>query len=277
MATSSAITIRNLTLRGGNVPHNGGGLSASGNLTLENVRFENNAATSAVGSTAVSVGGALAVSGNLTANRCTFIGNQANGYGGAVNFSHLTGRITNSIFADNMAAVSCAAVRASNTAGTLTLLNNTFSDQYRNEKEAVLINGAATLQNNIFHNFLTSLTASGTTAIVSEDYNLLAAIELDPQALSGATVTRGEHDRIAASPRFVDAAARNYHLQANSPAIDLGVDTGVATDADGNARPYGPAADMGAYESQDVGIPSVRLSKPARPMFQQAPSSALCW
>jgi hypothetical protein len=33
-----------------------------------------------------------------------------------------------------------------------------------------------------------------------------------------------------------------------SEAIDRGVEAGVTTDIDGNARPYGPAPDLGAVE-----------------------------
>jgi parallel beta-helix repeat protein len=40
----------------------------------------------------------------------------------------------------------------------------------------------------------------------------------------------------------------DYRLQAGSPAIDAGVDTGVTTDIDGNARPFGAGYDLGADE-----------------------------
>ena len=49
---------------------------------------------------------------------------------------------------------------------------------------------------------------------------------------------------MAADPKFVNAAANNYRLQATSPAIDKGVDIGV---------PFAAVApDMGAYESPDT-------------------------
>jgi hypothetical protein len=59
---------------------------------------------------------------------------------------------------------------------------------------------------------------------------------------------------IAESPRFVNAAAGDYHLQPGSPALDK-VDPvvyGLTIDLEGNARPYpaGGLADMGCYEAQ---------------------------
>jgi hypothetical protein len=58
---------------------------------------------------------------------------------------------------------------------------------------------------------------------------------------------------IAESPRFVDAAGGDYHLQPGSPAIDR-VDPiyAPAVDLEGNARPHPPGglADMGCYEAQ---------------------------
>lgn len=54
-----------------------------------------------------------------------------------------------------------------------------------------------------------------------------------------------------ADPLFVDFMARDYHLQANSPAVNTAVpSTGLSTphDHDGVARPQGPAHDIGAFE-----------------------------
>jgi parallel beta-helix repeat protein len=59
---------------------------------------------------------------------------------------------------------------------------------------------------------------------------------------------------IDANPLFVDPAAGDYHLQADSPCIDAGTSDvpdppGLpATDFDGNDRVIGSAPDMGAYE-----------------------------
>ncbi|MFA5057401.1 MAG: choice-of-anchor Q domain-containing protein [Opitutaceae bacterium] len=52
----------------------------------------------------------------------------------------------------------------------------------------------------------------------------------------------------AADPLFVNAGAHDYHLQAGSPCVDAGADTGIADDGDGRPRPAGRGPDIGAYE-----------------------------
>jgi len=62
-------------------------------------------------------------------------------------------------------------------------------------------------------------------------------------------------DNIAGNPLFVDAANSDYHLTANSPAINAGTTSLATQDYDGNPIPNGIATDIGAYEySISVGI-----------------------
>jgi hypothetical protein len=55
-----------------------------------------------------------------------------------------------------------------------------------------------------------------------------------------------------ADPQFVDAAARNFHLKATSPAVDMAVPSifglDSTADLDGTPRPQGATPDIGAYE-----------------------------
>ncbi len=48
-------------------------------------------------------------------------------------------------------------------------------------------------------------------------------------------------------PKFVDPVLNDYHLQANSPAIDMAT-SGPTTDFEGDSRPQGPGYDVGADE-----------------------------
>ncbi len=64
-----------------------------------------------------------------------------------------------------------------------------------------------------------------------------------------------------AEPKFVNAFNLDFHLQADSPAIDKGATLPkVPADAAGIARPQGPSYDIGAYE-----FPLNKPSAPAAP------------
>jgi len=67
-------------------------------------------------------------------------------------------------------------------------------------------------------------------------------------------VSPGPHD-IAADPRFVDAAAGDFHLLPDSPCIDAGDPYDYPlTDFEGDPRPMGAAPDIGADEFRGFGV-----------------------
>lgn len=58
-------------------------------------------------------------------------------------------------------------------------------------------------------------------------------------------------------PRFVNPGSNDYHLRANSPAIDAGTDEGILIDIDGDVRPQATLFDIGADEAS----PYLMISK----------------
>lgn len=64
-----------------------------------------------------------------------------------------------------------------------------------------------------------------------------------------ATPFSGGANDLHVDPLFINPAAGDLHLQAQSPLLDRGTAAGVTTDSDGNSRPQGTGDDMGADES----------------------------
>lgn len=112
----------------------------------------------------------------------------------------------------------------------INIINNTL---YNNIGGGVVVNNPETkgivIRNNILYQ------------------NLNGAIKIDP-SVPAANVTQ-DHN-LTSDPRFVNAAAANFHLQSGSPAIDAGSSTlAPSFDKDQRPRPMGAAVDIGAYEA----------------------------
>jgi hypothetical protein len=79
-----------------------------------------------------------------------------------------------------------------------------------------------------------------------------AIVDESPSAVVSNNLCAGDGGcDVSSDPLFVDAGAGDFHLRAQSPAIDVGADLseyGVELDFDGNRRPQGCCFDLGAHE-----------------------------
>ena len=122
----------------------------------------------------------------------------------------------------------------------VTVVHNVFADI---AYHGAGFNDGATgfIYNNIFYNAGSNYWASGGGA-VEGSHNILFSTEenIDPSDFPD--------DLVNIDPLLIDPARNNFHIPAGSPAIDAGLDVGITTDLDGNARPQGNGPDIGAYE-----------------------------
>jgi hypothetical protein len=159
--------------------------------------------------------------------------------------------------------------------GTATVRNDTVIAEGK-ESIAVAINGVTPVTPTIQ---ATDVIAIAEIAAETKDnVGSMTSIAFDHSDLQGKVVGRVTQTAApAAPPKFVDAAAGNYHQASDSPTIDAGVNDPAdgATDLDGNPRslpgfltcgPEPPAiTDIGAFEFVPVAPPCVPATPPPAP------------
>ncbi len=184
-------------------------------------------------------GGAVYAFGELTVNRSEFVENTAMAQGGAI-FAAATTSVTNSTFAQNGAAYGAAVIA------------------YGMGIEATLRH--VTLASN-------AATALGGSALGTVDYGTivlansimngggcgLGAYQFRDRNLDDSnTCPSGQSMTIGATPlaalAFNGGSTRNMAIDADSPALDAGVNCIVAVDQRGVSRPQFASCDLGAFE-----------------------------
>lgn len=119
------------------------------------------------------------------------------------------------------------------------IYNNTFynvSGTAINAQTGNLVGSSPIVKNNIFVNCGVAMNADGVSTVINSN-NLVY----------GGTVTTGVNageNTLSSDPMFVDAAAGDFTIADTSPAVNNGVDVGLAYN--------GTAPDMGAYETSVV-------------------------
>jgi hypothetical protein len=215
----------------------------------------------------LSAGGDGIISGALLENNVIY--NNGAGGGGAINLDGVHDSIVRNNLLFNNHASGITNFQIDGAAGPrgMQILHNTI-DMAADGRWAILISsstGANVVRNNILYNrhsfrggllFRTAADAANTDS----DYNVLDRVSSDDgnTSLTLAQWQAAGHEAhsLSASPTalFVNAAAIDYHLAANSPAVDRGQTLGgVALDLEGRARPRGASSDIGCYEFAPAG------------------------
>jgi CSLREA domain-containing protein len=222
---SGQVTIQGLTIKGGNLPTDGGGIRNQAQLTLRDVTLS--------GNTAGGSGGAIynAQGAVLTIANSTLSGNQAGGSGGGI-YNDGTATLNNVTIAENTAV---------NGGGV------------SNE------NGALTIQNTIVAGNFSSSDCSGT--LTSGGYNLIqdasgCTISGDTTGnLTGINPNLGELGDHGGSAFTYEPGAGSPAIDAGSPSVPgSGGNACEQTDQRGTYRPHGEVCDIGAVEVGNTNV-----------------------
>ncbi|GAB4581710.1 MAG: hypothetical protein Fur0022_44600 [Anaerolineales bacterium] len=229
---------------------NGGGLTGvvdpdgMGATEIVDTRFTSNTAP-------VGGGGAVQISSpfgaltyNLIIDSSTFLDNHAD-VGGGVYYTLGDGQIVNTLFARNTATTDGSSLGLY-TYDTMTILHTTIVGDLQNPVSGIRFhNGFLDIYNTIFTQHGTAiLNVNGT---LEQDYNLFYQNTTD---INGAFT--GGLNTVDGDPHFIAPNQDDYHLAADSAALDEGTDMGVNVDIDGETRPFGPGFDIGYDEANPI-------------------------
>ena len=173
-----------------------------------------------------------------------FISNTAGFAGGGGIWVLVSLDAVNTLFVDNQAYWGGAVIDSG--ASTVILRHVTIGGATLRSMPAIRMNnGTVLITNTIMSSYTVGI--SQTLGLLSIDYDLLSLPVIAES--NGGTFNWGLHTW-PADPRFVNPGLGDYHLAADSSAIDNGTDLGVTMDLDGVKRPIGKGYDVGAYEAK---------------------------
>jgi len=252
-------------------------------------------------------GGSLTMHGNIVQNNTAGGGSSGNGYGGGVSLITSAVTLTQNIILSNHASLS------SNGAGgglyvedtTFRMENNILSGNQASTRGSGMLVSSATTPGNlgrIFHTTIADNTGSGdgvylanrarlemtnsiiaghsrvgitvtVQASVSYDSTLWHANNLN----SGGTGAITPQRDVTGDPAFIAPLTGDYHISAISAAVDRGIGSPVVVDIDGQPRPNGAAADLGAdeYYSQTGAASAEKAAFPPQWFATFDPASGL--
>ena len=246
----STLTIANSSIISNTAEHGGG---AGVCLNESTATFHG---SNISGNTTRAKGGGLVLWYNSAAvlESSTLMGNSSNEGGGLVLGFQCTVTLINNFIADNEASSMGGALYVLGSSAYLA--HNTVVGNRAGDGSGVYLAdyptgtfSTADLTNNILANHAVGIRVTEGSAATLES-TLWNGNTTD---WHGAGTIHRNNDYWG-DPFFVNPGMGNYHIALVSAAIDKGVETNVDTDFDGDPRPLGPAADIGADEWTGFGL-----------------------
>ncbi len=245
-----SVTISGVTIKGGNVAGEGGGIYNKGALTLASSVVSNNKASARGG------GVFNAAAGTLTVNNSAIANNTARDQGGGV-YNAGAASLTNVTLSGNKITQTSSATYGGGgiytAAGSISLVNVTVAHNAANAVPGSGGNlrragGTLTAKNTLVANAASGGNCGGT--LTSLGYNLSSDASC-VASFSQATDLNNTNPLIGALGDN-GGATLTHALSISSPAVDRGTSAGCpATDQRGVSRPRGLACDIGAFEVED--------------------------
>ncbi len=194
-------------------------------------------------------GGINAESSDLVIEGNTVSGNYSYATGGVL-LSGTNADIINNIIVDNDSLYNAAGIMIWSAEHiNLNLHHNTIARNSGDVGAGVLVaTGPVTLTNNIIVSQTVGIYSAGDANLEGTLWG--SGIWANGQDWAGdGTIITGTIN-VWGDPKFIDPDNGDYHIGYGSAAWDAGVDAGVYTDIDGEARPVGAGFDIGADELQ---------------------------
>jgi predicted outer membrane repeat protein len=260
----SRLVIQDSIIRNNRAPFfsgDGGGIDASGELTVERTSITGNRATGA--------GGGLRATGNVVVRRSTISGNTASGSvlanGGGISASGL--RLEESTVSGNTSASQGGGVFASGTLINSTISGNTSSTSGGGVSTSgtlsllhvTVASNSATVGGGGLHRFGSTSSLTVRNTLLANSGTECAGLaptslgnNLSRDASCGLTATGDRSSTGAALNGLADngGPTRTHLPMAGSPAINGAASAGLTTDQRGQPRPRGVRPDIGAVERE---------------------------
>jgi len=241
------VTLRGNTVSANTAKYSGGGLCLEYSAIVlgDNLITDNSASSG--GGLCLQAGavGSAVISGN------TVTANTANRGGGLFVRAISSVTLTNNVVADNQAHIGGSGLFIYS-AHSLYMLHTTVARNGGGDGSGVYITdyryepySTVWLTNTILVSHTTGISITGGSSVA---VNGILWHDTPITVSQAPTATVAMQNQHWGDPGFVDPAAGDYHIGPTSAAINAGVDAGVTTDMDGDARPDWCFFDLGADE-----------------------------